>query len=88
MATGEGGVTRAVISQLITILIRLPHLKVFDEFVAAEAHEVPPVHAEYVVRHADHDALALQHVQVPYPQGQAERDLQTDRQTTIMKKMI
>ena len=71
-----------------TLSLSLSHLEVFYEFVAAESHEEPPVHPEDVVRHARHDALALQDVQVPYPQGQAERDLETDRQTTIIKNMI
>ena len=54
-------------------------LEVLDELVAAEAHEVPSVHAEDVVGHARHDALPLQDVQVPYPKGQAERDLKTGK---------
>ena len=63
--------------------LSLSHLEVFYEFVAAESHEEPPMHPEDVVRHDRHDALALQDVQVPYPQGQAERDLKTDRTTKV-----
>ena len=70
------------------ISISLSDLEVLDELVAAEAHEVSSVHAEDVVGHARHDALPLEDVQVPYPEGQAEWDLQRNRECLLVNMVI